>query len=943
MANASHLTTWCRMKVFVRLFVCIAVLGCPTIAAASDHADPMSLNSFLQQDQPLANITDLHAFVVDREGTPILKADDLSRAHQLIVSLCVRRRLLFWQIDDPELEQGLHELSFRVHLDLDSGVTHYDPNKLPDGRNYAEALKKLDDRIAKAQMDHNPELESALMERGKLIGGHQFDARMEALYGGTVVAPQEIAEEALLDFRLKLDKNDDDVSVQLADVIIDGISGPMNQIAGNSVRVSDGSLVSAPAPAGGAWRADAINVQTGIFDDPFVFPRFFRGNVIGVVASIPLALLRLPDGSPATNRTILLWATTHEKDGQQVDHVGRSLRTQLPRFGQLNLLHPSQHVASILRRHSHPTLLENSLSTFIAPLEAHRFYDAAPDVMIYNLTRPAAFPNGRWLEDDVAKTLADAGETLLFELSLSESKQFPRATTNDKPFKLTFPYLADPWSKQQTDAHKIVGTRVGEFMLPDAPDAGATALPDFSLEVWRSIWWSLLIGLLATGIVAFVLLHGLGMRLLVLAVTLVSLYALMPIRAPVLDRMAPGFMRQPFERLNRVLWGSGVATVLGLVALYSAGVRRGMAHRSKSWPQYDRLDQEGETTDDRQYAGSTFDQVRSCIFENPYYSPNAWGTRGTALPVYPVPLHTLMQGLWPGSKSYPFREASRRTITSHADLRPGRNGRGFPRLLHPHGVCLAGTWRITRETDYTGYFATGKQCLIIGRYSSEERLRSKPRSLSLLGKLFPTLDQSQTVRTASFITQSALGGVRSESIFDVALRNAPDIRPFSSFNGFVRLLLSLIAFKGVDTHKTERQLYEIAEAGEDIDVDGWKTRCPRYMQLTIKSAADSSDSSTDDFRDDVMTQIYDRGTFDERRALVFKIEVSDTGAVQGWFNKTLVGATWNEIGEIEFTKAVVSYNGDFVLHFHHPPWRADRNNPESVARLEGLKQAATTT
>jgi hypothetical protein len=39
--------------------------------------------------------------------------------------------------------------------------------------------------------------------------------------------------------------------------------------------------------------------------------------------------------------------------------------------------------------------------------------------------------------------------------------------------------------------------------------------------------------------------------------------------------------------------------------------------------------------------------------------------------------------------------------------------------------------------------------------------------------------------------------------------------------------------------------------------------------------------------------------------------------------KTLVQTNWNEIGEIEFAEAVASYNGDFVIHFHHPVWRDD--------------------
>jgi hypothetical protein len=33
-----------------------------------------------------------------------------------------------------------------------------------------------------------------------------------------------------------------------------------------------------------------------------------------------------------------------------------------------------------------------------------------------------------------------------------------------------------------------------------------------------------------------------------------------------------------------------------------------------------------------------------------------------------------------------------------------------------------------------------------------------------------------------------------------------------------------------------------------------------------------------------------------------------------------------------FDEVVASYNGDFVIHFHHPPWRNDRNDPSTLAR-----------
>jgi hypothetical protein len=41
---------------------------------------------------------------------------------------------------------------------------------------------------------------------------------------------------------------------------------------------------------------------------------------------------------------------------------------------------------------------------------------------------------------------------------------------------------------------------------------------------------------------------------------------------------------------------------------------------------------------------------------------------------------------------------------------------------------------------------------------------------------------------------------------------------------------------------------------------------------------------------------------------------------------------WQRIGRIVFKKAVVSHNGDFVIHFPHPVWRNDVNDPGSVAK-----------
>ena len=87
-----------------------------------------------------------------------------------------------------------------------------------------------------------------------------------------------------------------------------------------------------------------------------------------------------------------------------------------------------------------------------------------------------------------------------------------------------------------------------------------------------------------------------------------------------------------------------------------------------------------------------------------------------------------------------------------------------------------------------------------------------------------------------------------------------------------------------------------------------------------------------DFRDEVLARIYDKGDSEPKRTLTFNIEVCDEGRTKGLLVQRRIFTNWNRIGRIVFDEAVASYNGDFVLHFHHPPWRNDRNDPSSLAR-----------
>jgi len=241
-----------------------------------------------------------------------------------------------------------------------------------------------------------------------------------ARYGGTVVNPGGISPDVTIEYTLNSDAS-------LKTKKITGLKDP-----------------------------DKIRIFTGVRDDPFIFPRFFGKNTIAFVASIPKSSF------PAGQQDFLLWGVSY-KNGVRSDHVGRSSRTQMPRYATLpviekppfvNDLPPDQHVPAIMKFANSRSNLEAKLNKYtqtaglgsIFELDFQlRSYDMAPDVMIFTKRRPTIYPNGRNLEDDVAHITCEFGDCILQELSFIEDKHYPRATKNDKDFLPDFPYLAEPW------------------------------------------------------------------------------------------------------------------------------------------------------------------------------------------------------------------------------------------------------------------------------------------------------------------------------------------------------------------------------------------------------------------------------------------------------------------------------------------------------------------
>lgn len=153
----------------------------------------------------------------------------------------------------------------------------------------------------------------------------------------------------------------------------------------------------------GRMRKD-MKFFTGLRDDPFIRGPVIGKNVAAIVIELPAEEVVQAGG------TMLVWAVSKisEIRGSQADLAGRALRSQFPENEAMNLLQPKDH--------------QNELGV-------------PPDVMIFDTSRHAGFPNGRELTDDVVDLVGDSRV-------LANDAPFP--TENDVPFLTEFPYLAPP-------------------------------------------------------------------------------------------------------------------------------------------------------------------------------------------------------------------------------------------------------------------------------------------------------------------------------------------------------------------------------------------------------------------------------------------------------------------------------------------------------------------
>jgi hypothetical protein len=403
-----------HMRILVTFVIAGALILLTSIGRASDHADPIDpLN--LQRLE--GGITDLFVFPVLKDDSPAhpwvgnatiplngsladtarspLTPGEQQEIDAIVVILCVRRALT----DRGTLM--LEPYTYRVHIDTNHPVT----------------FAMSDDAALTTGEGGTPGYDDGHTHGPNPADGRPTPHEAFLRYGGMIEQPEKIQEEIIIEFKLT-----DSAAFKA------GFPKYLNP----SGRALQG------------WSSRNITEASGVFDDPFIFPAFFGTNVVAMAVRIPMTAFR------DSSRDFLIWATSHE-GSQQIDHQGRSLRTQNPRFELLNTLHPKDHVKAIIANHTDPGLLVDiALRLNFAQTFAYRKWDFTPDVMVYTTRYPVGFPNGRLLTDDVAALLAQWGDTLLFELSHQHNQaEWPRQNKNDLgSFNSSFPYLLSPHAEK---------------------------------------------------------------------------------------------------------------------------------------------------------------------------------------------------------------------------------------------------------------------------------------------------------------------------------------------------------------------------------------------------------------------------------------------------------------------------------------------------------------
>ena len=234
---------------------------------------------------------------------------------------------------------------------------------------------------------------------------------------------------------------------------------------------------------------------------------------------------------------------------------------------------------------------------------------------------------------------------------------------------------------------------------------------------------------------------------------------------------------------------------------------------------------------------------------------------------------------------------AKRTIKNEDDILPY-----FNKLLHANGICLSGTWNITEESEYTGYFKKNKKALVIARASTglSETKSGNYRLLGLAIKLFPTLNINEKIKTENiFLLETVTGSLtknftKAEFINTAKVKFRPDIASIIPIG-----IVAYFSLLSADKDPGYRSVKNIASIEEQLNI-----KEPKYIKIV--GSENQNINNSEDFRNELKISNYNG-------SLKFDIFVSE-------FENNY----YKKIGYIDFNDSVASESGDHKLHFHHP-------------------------
>ena len=286
---------------------------------------------------------------------------------------------------------------------------------------------------------------------------------------------------------------------------------------------------------------------------------------------------------------------------------------------------------------------------------------------------------------------------------------------------------------------------------------------------------------------------------------------------------------------------------------------------------------------DSNYNGSTFQEVRDQVFSDPYDSL-------PELPITPITVTRMFKGF-----SNLLYKAAHRTIKREDDILPY-----FEKLIHSNGVGYSGTWNITEDNPYSGLFKKGTKSLLVARASCilTEIMKGAHRGFGFAGKIFPTMDPNEKVKTGNFLTLNSFVGTPDRYFCDVEISNNPEIGfGWNIAKYFGVLATTLSSFPWSDNPLTYRTLYQVARIGVE---EGEEIKAPTWLMV---KARDNRINDYPDFRNEIMVENRKDGVL---ILDVFTSEIPDKKNRQ-----------WKKIGHVELNESVTSVSADHRLHFHH--------------------------